>query len=445
MTLMVSVSGVRGIVGPEFHPQAVGAWATAFSEIQPAGPIVLGRDSRPTGGALAQSASAYLQSLGREVLDVGVVPTPTVQLAVESWGAAGGLILSASHNPIEWNALKFVDHDGSFLSPDRFALLRQAHEAGSATICRASDYGRSTDRGPEALELHLRAVLGILEVDRIRAAGLTVALETGHGAGGTLLPRLAEALGITVDGHHLEPTGALLRHPEPTVDSLREVLGAVSGAVDFAVMIDPDADRCGLALPGGEILGEEWTLPLVVRHRLEQAQGPLVTNLSTSTRLEAAARSHGVAVIRTPVGEAHVVAEMKASGALIGGEGNGGVIDPRVHLGRDSAVALALLAEAHASHPQGLAGLAEAFPPRFMLKDKVEIPENRLEGVWESLEGLFGPAGDRRDGYWWSREDGFLHVRASNTEPIVRIVVESSSLGGSAGQLEKIASVLRQV
>ena len=444
MTLMVSVSGVRGIVGPAFHPEAVGTWACAFSQIQPEGPIVVGRDSRPTGAALQAAASAFLRSLGREVFELGIVPTPTVQMAVESWGAAGGLILTASHNPIEWNALKFVDHDGSFLSPSRFADLRKAHSEHDVTYCTAADYGLTRDRGEDALEGHLEAILRTVDVERIRGAKIRVALETGHGAGGTFLPRLCDALGVEVMGFHLEPTGQLLRHPEPTTETLTELLQRASDSVDFAVMIDPDADRCGLALPGGDVLGEEWTLPLVVSHRLEQARGPVVTNLSTSTRLEVTAAAHDVSVVRTPVGEAHVVAEMKAQSALIGGEGNGGVIDPRVHLGRDSGVALALLAEAHASHPQGLAGLARAFPARFMLKDKVEISENRLAGVWAILTDRLGAANDVRDGHWWRREDGFLHVRASNTEPIVRIVVESSSRDESAGVLDEIGTMLRQ-
>jgi len=445
MPLMVSVSGVRGIVGSEVNPEVIGRWASAFASILPEGPIVLGRDSRITGGILAQAAGAFLASTGRTVLDVGIVPTPTVQLAVENWNGAGGLILSASHNPSEWNALKFVDTDGSFLSPDRFLELKAAFEANAPSFRDAFNYGDFIDRHEDALNEHLASVLSFIDVAAIRARNLKVALECGHGAGGTILPRLAEELNVDLQLFHGEPNGQLLPNPEPTTATLIDLLKQVEGSTAFLAMTDPDADRCGLGLPGTDIVGEEWTLPLVIRHRLKTGRGPIVTNLSTSTRIEAAAKDFDVPVYRTPVGEAHVVSEMKQKDALIGGEGNGGVIDPRSHLGRDSVVAFAILCEAESVHDGGLRALAQEFPPRIMLKDKRLVSENNL-GDWSApLETEWGPADDRRDGLRWAFEDGFLHVRASNTEPIVRIAVEAETETIAAERMERTRTALGSI
>jgi phosphomannomutase len=442
MSLMISVSGVRGVVGPELNPSVIARWAVAFGSLLGDGPVVVGRDSRPSGGSLSRAAAAFLSGTGREVFDAGIVPTPTVQLAVERWGAAGGLILTASHNPAEWNALKFVDRDGSFFSPDRFALLRGQVDAPQEGFVGASAYGGVRERHDDAVRLHREAVLGIVDQDRIRRASLRVALECGHGAGGELLASLAKKLDVGLELFGGEPDGALPPNPEPTTATLTELLQRVSGRPSIVAMVDPDADRLGLALPGTIFTGEEWTLPLIVRHRLEKDRGPLVTNLSTSTRIEATAQRHGVPVFRTPVGEAHVVAEMRRRDALIGGEGNGGVIDPRAHLGRDSAVAFGLLCEAEAVQPGGLRGLAEEFPPRYILKEKIKVSEDRLAGLGRRLEEAFGPAEDRRDGFRWGYPDGFLHVRASNTEPVVRAVAESSEEGESRNRLAQVRATL---
>lgn len=442
MSLMVSVSGVRGIVGPELNPLVIGDWIAAVSQILPPGPVVVGRDSRPSGEVLSLAVSSVFRALGREVLEVGIVPTPTVQLAVESWSAAGGIILSASHNPPAWNALKFVDTDGSFLSPERFAALKQAYEARERGFVGAASFATGRDCHESALDLHESVVLKMVDVERIRAARISVVLETGHGAGGTLLPRLAAKLGLSLDGRHLEPNGQLPANPEPTAETLSALLPSVAAGTTMLLMVDPDADRLGMALPGTDVVGEEWTLPLVVRNRLTQAVGPVVTNLSTSTRVEEAARPVGAEVIRTPVGEAHVVSEMKARGALIGGEGNGGVIDPRAHLGRDSAVGLALLAEAEAAHPGGLRALAASFPPRFMVKEKIALTDNKLGDLEARFAALLGAPGDRRDGLRWAIDGGFVHLRASNTEPILRVVVETASAKESEDRIQALRQQL---
>lgn len=442
MTLMVSVSGVRGIVGDSLNPRVMGSWADAFASVLPEGPIVVGRDSRTTGEGLAAGVTSHLLALGRDVYDVGIVPTPTVQFAVEVWKAGGGIILSASHNPGEWNALKFVDHDGSFLSPERFGELRAAHEKDQPRFVGASDFGSVRHRHDEALDRHAEAVLAPVDVDAVRSAKLRVALECGHGAGGTLLPRIAASLGVDLVTRHEEPNGQLLANPEPTTPTLTRIASEVGDGFAFLAMTDPDADRCGFAIPGTEYIGEEWTLPLVVSHRLSRDPGDVVTNLSTSTRLDVAIQRHDVSLFRTPVGEAHVVAGIRKHDAKIGGEGNGGVIDPEVHLGRDAAVAFASLCEAEAVQPGGLRAMAESFPSRIMLKDKVAVSENEVSSL-SILEGELGPADDRQDGLRWQFEDGFVHVRASNTEPIVRIVVEAGDTDSAEHRMARAQAALR--
>ena len=440
--LMVSVSGVRGIVGPEFNPVVVAAWTAALADLLEPGPVVLGRDSRRTGEALAQSAAATLRACGRDVFDLGIVPTPTVQMAVEVWGAAGGLILSASHNPAPWNALKFVDRGGSFLAPERFAALRRGIEAGIVPFVSHERFGRVVERRSDALSAHLDAVVRVVDADRIRSRTLRVWIDTGHGAGGALLPDLARALGVELHCHGEETSGAFADNPEPSEASLKQFLNLVPTDATFAAMVDPDADRFAVALPGTDAIGEEWTLPLVALGRLQREPGTLVTNLSTSTRIEAVAARFGVPLHRTPVGEAHVVAEMRRTGAILGGEGNGGVIDPRVHLGRDAAVAFARLCETEAGSPEGLRELARSLPPRHQAKIKVGVPAGGIGAVSERLVGRLGPAGDTRDGLRWARPDGFVHVRASGTEPVVRILVEAGSAGMAQELLESVRVAL---
>lgn len=427
--LMVSVSGVRGIVGAEFTPVLVARWTAAFAAGLGQGPIVLGRDSRPSGERLACVAADVLQACGRTVWDVGIVPTPTVQVAVEGWSAAGGLILTASHNPSEWNAMKFVGAGGSFLPPADFAALKQRVADGADPGRAFEDWGARNPRGAEALALHREWILKQIDVGMIRRCEPRVLLDCVHGAGGVLLPGLLREMGARVEVLHEEAHGRFPRAPEPTGPAM--VALAEEGGrrgVDLAIAVDPDADRCAVALPGTGVIGEEWTLPLVAAHLLQRRKGIVVTNLSTSTRLEAVAEANGSRVERTPVGEAHVVARMREVGAVLGGEGNGGVIDPRIHLGRDAAVAAAWLLEAQSAEQNGLRGLASRIPTRYVLKAKIDLSEGEVPRDYgELLKGSLGPAGDLRDGFRWSFPSGFLHVRPSATEPVVRVIAEASS------------------
>ncbi len=450
--LMVSISGVRGTIGPDMNPLLVARWAAAFASVLGPGPIVVGRDSRPSGERLACAAMDVLQACGRETWDLGIVPTPTVQIAVEEWEAAGGLILTASHNPSEWNACKFVGPSGSFLTVEPFARLRAraeeaGDESGGAAVFRPFDsWGTRRDRGEESLALHRRLILSKVDVEEIRRrGGARILVDCVNGAGGVLLPGMLRELGATVEVLNGEPHGRFPRAPEPTGPALDEIAReAARRKVDFAIAVDPDADRCALAVPGTGIVGEEWTLPLVAAHLLARRKGTVVTNLSTSTRVDAVAERFGCPVERTPVGEANVVDRMRAVGAVLGGEGNGGVIDPEVHHGRDSAVAAAWLLEAHVLEPGGLSGLASTVPARYLEKEKLPLPEGgTVAALFEGLRRDLGPEGDGRDGLRWEMPDGFLHVRASATEPVVRIIAEASSQAKARELIDRVLEVSR--
>jgi len=443
--LMVSISGVRGLVGSDLTPDLIARWTAALSGQLPPGPIVLGRDSRPSGEGFASVAADLLASLGRQIWDLGIVPTPTVQLAVERWGAAGGLILTASHNPAEWNAMKFVGPDGTFLPSGAFEELRARVAPEGASFARGEGRAQRIDRSAEALALHRGAIESRVDGARIRERRPRVLLDCVHGAGGVLLPELLRGLGAVVDVLHEEPHGRFPREPEPTGPALEALSSeAASRGAAIALAVDPDADRCAIALPQGGVVGEEWTLPLVAAHLLAWRKGTVVTNLSTSTRLEAVAEAHGCRVERTPVGEAHVVARMRETRAVLGGEGNGGVIDPEVHLGRDAAVAAAWLLEAHATCKGGLMALASTLPPRYVLKAKLAVARGvPLTAYKAFIETLLGGVESSIDGLRWSRPDGFVHLRSSATEPILRLVVEASSEPEARGLLERILGLCR--
>jgi len=468
-TLMLSVSGARGIVGDGLDAAEAWRLALAFDRVAAPGPVLLGRDSRPSGPGLAAAAAAAVRSAGRAVEDLGLVTTPTVQVAVKSGGAGGGIVVTASHNPPQWNALKFVGAGGAFLdaaamrrlidlfgatpppadpppalrAPSRPAGAAESaageEEAGADARSRPPSAGGElapeafragvTPAGLAAVDEHVRLILRDADEDRIRAAGLRVVVDAVHGAGGVLVAPLLARLGVAVEWIDGEPDGRLPERPEPRAERLGPLAARVAEAgADLGFALDPDGDRCAPVLPGRP-LGEEWALPLCAYARLAAGgRGPLVTNLSTSSRLEWLGERFGVQVHRAPVGEAHVVGRMRALGALIGGEGNGGVIDPRVHLGRDAGVAIARLLELESGGPGGRGGLTAAaalFPPLVLLKREVEIGREALEALAGALVALWGEPANREDGYRWAWPRGWAHLRPSGTEPIVRIMVEA--------------------
>ena len=446
-TLMVGVSGVRGIVGKDLTPEVVTRWARAFGTwVRENGKretgngkgsaVVVGRDARESGPAFAAAVTTGLTLVGCDVIDVGLVPTPTVQLAVEHHHAGGGIAITASHNPIEWNALKFVGSDGIFLDGNEGA--RVAALAAGQPGNGKRETGKVT-ADPGAVERHLDGVLRLpaLPVQAIRARRFTVALDAVRGAGGPVMRTLLERLGCTVTGINLETDGQFPRAPEPVPENLGDLAALVrrSGA-DLGIAVDPDVDRLAIVDEVGAPIGEDYTLAFAIRAVLsgkgETGNGKrvVVCNLSTSLVVEDAAREFGAAVVRTPVGEVHVARAILRLAAVIGGEGNGGVMYPALHAGRDAPVAAALLLALLARDGRRVSELVAAAPRYVIVKAKAERgarnAEQGLDGVYAALRTRFPEASaDTQDGLRLAWRDHWLHVRPSNTEPIVRLIAEA--------------------
>src|SRR5688500_7466359 len=426
---MISVSGVRGRVGEALTPEVVarfaagfGAWAAGRS---PTRAIVVGRDSRVSGPMFHRVVVAALQSVGCDVIDVGLTTTPTCQLAVEHHHAAGGLMISASHNPVEWNALKFIGPSGAFLEAHEGAEMRRIVDGN---IPRASwDRLGAVTEDRTAIERHIQQVLAIpfVDVAGIRKRRFKVALDCVRGAGGRIIPALLERLGCEVTAIHLEPDGRFPRSPEPVAENLHELERLVlqSGA-DVGMAVDPDVDRLALVSEKGRAVGEDYTLALAARVVLRHREGPVVGNLSTSLILDDMVKPSKVS--RVPVGEVNVAVRMREERAPVGGEGNGGVILPELHLGRDAPIGVALILQLLLEDDTPLSAIVGRFPRYSIVKDKMDRPNVSLEAVYQALREEFADAtADLQDGLRLSWPDRWVHVRPSGTEPIVRVIAEA--------------------
>ena len=442
-TLMISVSGMRGHVGTDLTPElvarhaaALGAWVRLAGTGRPGAvrpAVVLGRDARTSGPMFARAAAAGLMSVGADVIDVGVVPTPTVQLAVEHHHAGAGLILTASHNPIEWNALKFVGPDGVFLDAEAGARVRALADEGPPRM--GWDGLGEVRQDDHAVARHLDAVLALpaIDVPAIRARAFHVALDCVRGAGAVALLPLLERLGCRVSGINLEPDGRFPRAPEPVPENLGE-LGALvrTTGADVGLAVDPDVDRLALVDESGRAIGEDYTLAFAVRavlqnHRTAAEPPMVVVNLSTSLVVEDAVRAVGARLFRAPVGEANVARAIREADAVIGGEGNGGVMYPTLHIGRDAPLGVALILHLLATTRSTVSQLVAGSPTYTIVKAKgPRGPE--LRPLYDRLRQRFADAAaDERDGLRLSWADRWLHVRPSGTEPIVRLIAEAPS------------------
>lgn len=444
-TLMISVSGMRGLVGTDLTPElvarhaaALGAWVRGNGKQV----VVLGRDARTSGEMFALAATAGFQSVGVDVIDVGVAPTPTVQMAVEHHGAGAGLIITASHNPIAWNALKFVGPDGIFLDGDSGAAVRALADAGPARAGWDTIGALTHDHG--AISRHLDAILALPEIDvtTIRAREFHIALDCVRGAGSPTMLALFDRLGVRVTGINLEPDGRFPREPEPIPENLGE-LGAVvqqSGA-DLGMAVDPDVDRLALVDELGRPIGEDYTLAIAVRAVLGCAAGAVkpvvVANLSTSLVVADAVEASGGRFVRSPVGEANVARMIVAEGALLGGEGNGGVILPALHVGRDAPLGAALILQYLATAGRSLSQVVAAAPRYAIVKAKAQRGGD-LVAQYRKLQEAFPDADrDTRDGLRLGWRDRWLHVRPSGTEPIVRLIAEAPTAAEAEALIDK--------
>ncbi len=452
--MMRSVSGLRGIVGAELTADVVRRYAAAFGTfLRGTGGQVAGlaRDSRESGPAFAAAAAEALAAAGLDVVDFGMVPTPTAQLAAEKLGLAGGIVVTASHNPIEWNALKFIGPGGRFLnrgeSQEFYALVDRGGVGGGGAATVAPRAGRvSQDLGAAQRHIDLILALPWLNVEAVRARRIKVALDCVCGAGATIMPGLLERMGCEVSPINLEPDGRFPREPEPVPEHLGELADAVrasGAAVGFAV--DPDVDRLAIVSEAGEPIGEDYTLAFAVRAVLARRPGPVVTNLSTSLVVDDAAAAHGQTVDRAPVGEANVVERMAEREAVVGGEGNGGVILPEVHLGRDAPVAAALTL-ALLARGQAISEIVNSAPRYVIVKAKLARPGGGLEPWYEALTAqLPGAAADVQDGLRLALKDRWIHCRPSGTEPVVRIIAEAPTRALALDLVERGRTALQEV
>jgi phosphomannomutase len=449
--LMVSVSGIRGRVGEALTPEVVATYAAAFGawaiKKTPGKAVVLGRDSRVSGPLFHRVALSALQSVGANVIDIGLTTTPTCQMAVEHHHAAGGLMLSASHNPIEWNALKLIGPSGLFLEAAEGAEMRALLETG---IPRATwDKLGTVKEDPKAADRHLARILKIpyVKVAAIRRRKFRVALDCTRGAGAVIVPELLKRLGCKVTAIHMEPDGRFPHPPEPVPENLKDLERLVKRTkADIGIAVDPDVDRLALVSNEGKAIGEDYTLALASMLVLKHRKGPVVTNLSTSRVVEDAVVRSGSTLVRAPVGEINVAVRMREVKAVVGGEGNGGVILPEMHLGRDAPVGIALVLQLLATTGKSLSALASELPKYSIVKDKLDRPNASLDSVYGALEKAFGDAAvDRQDGLRLSWPDRWLHVRPSGTEPIVRVIAEAPTQSGAQALVEKAREPLERL
>ena len=441
--LMIGVSGIRGRVGFGLTPEVVARYAAAFGAwaIARGGPksVVLGRDSRVTGPLFHTVTRAALESVGADVIDIGLTTTPTIQLAVEHHHAAGGLGITASHNPIEWNALKFIGPDGLFLSAAQGAEMRGSVEHGIA-YATYDKLGETRFDG-EAITRHLDQVLALsfIDVEGIRSRRFRVAYDACRGSGGAVIPSLLELLGCEVHAIELQTDGRFPRPPEPiakNLGALERLVMSTGAQIGFAT--DPDVDRLALVSDEGTAIGEDYTLALATRVVLRHRSGPVVTNLSTSRIVDDMAAEHGVRVIRAPVGEVNVALRMRDEGAVVGGEGNGGVILPELHLGRDAPLGVALLLQMLHEDGEPLSKVIGRFPRYAIIKDKLDRPAKPLDAVYAALQAAFpDAAADTQDGLRLSWPDRWVHIRPSGTEPIVRVIAEAPTSEGARALVDR--------
>jgi len=429
-TLMVSISGIRGIIGESLTPDIVKKYALAFGTSMNKSPIIVGRDSRTSGTTISNILKGCLQATGCEIIDIGIVPTPTVQMEITHHKASGGVAVTASHNPSEWNGLKFMDSNGRFLSPDKAEQVYKLADQGNFRVSDWKNVGNEThDAG--ANERHIKAVLDLpfIDVSSLKKRNFSVAIDCVNGAGGLIIPQLLKKLGCTIIPLNDEPNGKFSHTPEPLPENLGQLIKAVKDSkADIGFAVDPDVDRCAIVDNKGQPIGEEYTLALAIKFYLSKKLGAVVVNMSSSRASEDIAKYYNCPFVRSKVGEINVVEEMIAQDAIIGGEGNGGVIIPELHLGRDAPVAVAIALQSLLEFGGSANKLVQSLPKYYMVKDKINIEGKNPDIIVNKLIDQFS---DKKvnllDGLKIDEEDYWVHLRKSNTEPIIRIIAEAKT------------------
>lgn len=443
MALMVSVSGIRGIFGTDLTPENLVTYTAAFGTWLKGGRVVVGRDTRTTGPICEELVVATLQSCGCDVIRVGVAPTPTVGIAVRHHQARGGIILTASHNPAQWNALKLLNDRGLFLDKTE----------GEAVI-RIADQKQYKFRGHEnlglcmedegAIDRHIESILELpyIHPEQIRGAGFKVAVDAVNGAGSVALPELLSRLGVEVHTIHCTPNGLFPHNPEPLPENLTDLCQMVAkDTFDLGLATDPDADRLAIVDENGTLWGEEYTQVAAFEFMLSKKPGDTATNLSSSRAASDITETYGKTCHRSAVGEINVVQTMEREGAVIAGEGNGGVINPDLHKGRDALTGTAMILQLLAEREMSASAYRATLPDYVIIKQKYDLVQMGVDAdqvleimarIWASVDP------DRTDGVKVDLEEGWVHVRKSNTEPIVRVYCEAGSIEEAQALEEKV-------
>ncbi len=427
--LKFSEAGLRGVVGETLLPPLICGMSAAFASTLGPGAVALGRDTRLSGPMILDLVASSFRAVGRDVIDLGICPVPTVEYFIRTENLPGGIDVTASHNPPEWNALKLIGAGGYFLDRAEAMAVKAVYESSYAWS--AFDRLGKRRANDTAIQRHIDRILQVVDVDLIRSRKFTVALDCVNGSGSLMTPQLLEKLGCKVVAIHADAySDKPFPHPaEPRPHNLTDLIRLTkdSGA-DIGFAQDPDADRLALIAEGGRALSEEYTLVLAAEHVLSHKPGrAVVGNLSGSRMLDDAAQRHGSPVHRTEIGEINVSKKLREEKGAIGGEGNGGVMIPEVHEGRDSFTGIALILEMMAERRSSVGTIVDGLPSYSMMKYQTEIAPERVQDVVEAVASKMGAgaSGDRRDGVKLSWNDRWIHVRGSNTEPIIRIMAES--------------------
>ena len=426
---MSSISGIRGIIGNGLEPETIVKYTNAYADFIGSGKVVIGRDARITGEMVNQITTGTLLAKGIDVIDIGICPTPTVQFNVKKLKANGGIAISASHNPNEWNALKLLNGTGQFLSPDEYAIMQKFLNNTESTYQSWDKIGKWTEY-PKGIQNHEDAIfdLGIIYLDEIRKRRFKVLLDCVNGAGAYLLPEFLKEFGCEVIKINCEKTGIFPRLPEPLPENLSETMKKVKETkADMGIVVDPDVDRLVLITDKGEPFIEENTITQIIQFVLSRKKGNVVVNLSTTRAVDDVAAKYGCSVFRSPVGEANVVKKMKEVDAVIGGEGSGGVIFPELHFGRDALVGIALTLQHLSDYRKSLSDLKNELPKYFIVKKKIEVTKNPDKLIQKLIDHFSKQIINKEDGLRVDFADHWVHFRKSNTEPIIRIITEAKS------------------
>lgn len=460
MALIKSISGIRGTIGgapseglsPVDIVKFTAAYATFIKQNSPVGSnvIVVGRDARISGPMVSSIVVSTLTAMGFDVVNIGLASTPTTEIAVTEEKADGGIIVTASHNPTQWNALKLLNHNGEFLNDAEGKQVLKIAEEESFKFAEVYDLGKEyVNETYNRRHIDHVLSLDLVDVDAISKADFTVAVDAVNSVGGVVIPQLLRALGVkNVIELNCEATGHFAHTPEPIPENLTQISDLMKeGKADVGLVVDPDVDRLAIVMENGEMFVEEYTLVAVADYVLSQTPGATVSNLSSSRALRDVTQRHGCTYSASAVGEVNVTTEMKRTGAVIGGEGNGGVIYPASHYGRDALVGVALFLTLLAKSGKKVSELKATYPAYAIAKNKIELtPEINVDAILEEIKNVYSSEKITDiDGVKIDFEDGWVHLRKSNTEPIIRIYSEAATMAEADAMADKIKSVVDKI